>query len=118
MARALAHPAGRGRELHPPRLQRPDGPQLEKRGILPYFQRALRGENSRIPAIRYDAAEPQLAGRARWVEGNLYPVKDAAGEVRQLVLIHEDVTERREAQELILRKSAEFEAVYQHLPGQ
>jgi PAS domain S-box-containing protein len=91
-------------------------PQLEKHGLLPYFQRALRGENSRIPAIRYDAAEPQLAGRARWVEGNLYPVKDAAGEVRQLVLIHEDVTERREAQELILRKSAEFEAVYQHLP--
>ena len=91
-------------------------PQIEKHGLLPYFQRALRGENSRIPAIRYDAAEPQLAGRARWVEGNLHPVKDAAGEVRQLVLIHEDVTERREAQELILRKSAEFEAVYQHLP--
>ena len=43
-----------------------------------------------------------MAGRARWVEGFLYPVKDGAGRVEQLVLMHQDVTERREAEALIL----------------
>ena len=91
-------------------------PQLEEKGIAPYFVRALQGENCHIPAALYDAAEQGMEGRARWVEGFLYPVKDAAGQVEQLVLMHQDITERKEAEALILRKSAEFEAVFQHLP--
>jgi PAS domain S-box-containing protein len=91
-------------------------PQLEEKGIAPYFRRALEGHDCHIPAALYDATEGGMAGRARWVEGFLYPVKDEAGRVHLLVLIHQDVTERREAEALILRKSAEFEAVFQHLP--
>ncbi|MBF5044624.1 PAS domain-containing sensor histidine kinase [Aggregicoccus sp. 17bor-14] len=91
-------------------------PQLEEKGIAPYFVRALQGENCHIPAALYDATEQGMEGRARWVEGFLYPVKDDAGRVEQLVLMHQDITERKEAEALILRKSAEFEAVFLHLP--
>ena len=57
-----------------------------------------------IPAIRYDPAEtlPDLAwpaSPARWVSAVAYPLRDADGTVREVVLVHEDITARHRAEE-------------------
>jgi len=70
-------------------------PQLEAKGIAPLLRRAAAGEAVQIPAIRYDVDE-SLPGRSahpdphRWVSAVAYPLKDPAGRVREVVLVHQD----------------------------
>jgi len=80
-----------------------EDPQLEEKGIAPYIRRGFAGEAVRIPAILYDP-EATVPGKTRhrdprrWVSAVIYPVKDEGGRVREVVLMHEDITERRRAE--------------------
>ncbi|HVE54881.1 MAG TPA: ATP-binding protein [Ramlibacter sp.] len=69
-------------------------PQLEAKGITPYLRRAFAGEAARLPAAWYDPTELGKPGRARWVEATARPIKAADGTVTEVMLIHEDVTDR------------------------
>ena len=69
-------------------------PQLEAKGVTPLLRRALAGESVEIEPILYDPAELGRAGRARWVRATARPILGPGGEVREVMLIHEDVTER------------------------
>lgn len=85
--------------------------QLEERGVLPLIHRAFEGEPTSIPAVRYDPNETipdqtRHPDPVRWVAAVAYPLKDAEGAVREVVLIHDDVTARRRA-EAALRESEE-----------
>ncbi len=86
-------------------------PQLEAHGITPLLRRAFAGEAVRLPEIRYDPEQTlpkrsRHAEPARWVRAFAYPVKDATGAVREVVLVHEDVTPARQGQDR-LRESEE-----------
>jgi PAS domain S-box-containing protein len=86
-------------------------PQLEQRGIAPLIRRAFAGETVELPAVRYDPDETlkhrsSHADPVRWVRAFAYPVKDDRGTVREVVLVHEDVTLERKAGEQ-LRASEE-----------
>ena len=72
--------------------------QLRAKGVTPYIRRAFAGETVEIPEIAYVPDRGEFAGQERWVRARVYPVKDEAGAVREVVLIHEDVTERRRAE--------------------
>ncbi|MES2264580.1 MAG: PAS domain S-box protein [Pseudomonadota bacterium] len=72
-------------------------PQLEAKGITPYLRRAFAGESVTLPAICYDPAEIKLPGRARWLTASAHPIMDAAGQVQEVMLVHEDVTEQMQA---------------------
>ena len=79
-------------------------PQLEEKGIAPYIKRGFEGEPTRVPPILYDPEEtiPGITSNEdprRWVSAVIYPVKDEAGRVREVVLIHEDITERVRAED-------------------
>ncbi|MEO5676164.1 MAG: PAS domain-containing protein [Usitatibacter sp.] len=69
-------------------------PQLEAKGVAPILRQAFAGVSVTIPPIIYDPAELGRAGRARWIVAHAHPVKDEAGRVLEVVLIHDDVTER------------------------
>ncbi len=69
-------------------------PQLEAKGVAPILRQAFAGVSVTIPPIIYDPAELGRAGRARWIVAHAHPVKDEAGRVLEVVLIHVDVTER------------------------
>ena len=97
-----------------------DDPQLEATGMLPLLRRAFgldgartpegEGETVSVPAIRYDVAGVTGRGRTLWVEGHLYPVRDAEGRVAQVVLTHRDVTAQRDAEEALAAAREEAEA--------
>src|SRR5690606_386308 len=78
--------------------------QLEARGVLPFIRRGFAGRMARIPAIQYDPNETipnvtKAADPRRWLSAVIYPIKDADGGVREVVLIHEDITARHRAEE-------------------
>ena len=75
--------------------------QLEALGITPCFRRAVAGEAVTTPVIRYDTDRtPQVEGPGRVVEirSHIYPVKDEDGRVREIIIMHEDVSALEEAQ--------------------
>jgi PAS domain S-box-containing protein len=85
-----------------------EDPQLEEKGIAPYIRRGFAGEPTQVPAILYDP-EQTIPGVTRnkdprrWVSAVIYPVKDEQGQIREVVLIHEDITERVRAEEEVRR---------------
>ena len=76
-------------------------PQLEAQGALPLVRRAFAGEAIVLPPVRYEPA-PQLGvTTSSWTQAHLYPLRDAAGAVTAVVLVHIDLTARVEAEEAL-----------------
>ncbi len=79
--------------------------QLVERGILPYLERGFAGSDTEIPPILYKPGTHGLS-REHWVRGYIYPIKDAAGAVRDVILMHEDVTEKKRTEDAIRMMAA------------
>lgn len=67
---------------------------LEAQGVLEYIKKGFSGEVSQVPIIKYDPKELNLGGTEKSVEGLIYPLKDLTGKVKEVVLIHIDVSEK------------------------
>ena len=63
------------------------------------------------------AAEQDGPRRRRWVSALAYPLKED-GRVREVVLMHEDVTARRRAEEVVRRNEAWLQTVTDSLPDE
>lgn len=90
--------------------------QLVKKGIMPFIRKAFNGTPTEIPHILYDPDEtvPNLTANVepgRWVRAFTFPVKDEAGRIREIVLMHEDITARKRAEEAAERWANIFEHV-------
>ncbi|HEY4541692.1 MAG TPA: PAS domain S-box protein [Noviherbaspirillum sp.] len=72
-------------------------PQLEEKGIAPLIRRAYTGESVPLPTIHYDPAQTGLSGQARWVSAHAHPIVDEQASVREVMLIHKDVSVETEA---------------------
>ena len=88
-----------------------EDPQLEATGVTPYLRRAFAGDAVAIPALRYDPNDtiPGLTRHTdpvRWVSAVAYPLKDNSGQVREVVLVHDDITARKAAESAV-RESEE-----------
>ncbi|MFC0251280.1 PAS domain-containing sensor histidine kinase [Massilia consociata] len=86
-------------------------PQLVANGIVPYLQRAMAGDSVQIPAIHYDTAALGETGRARWVTARAHPIKDSAGRIVEVMLMHEDITERIEAEAALRAREERFRSL-------
>ena len=84
---------------------------------MPYIERAFAGEATAMPPVRYepDATIPSVSDVAhRWVQAFIYPVKDADGKIQEVVLVHEDITERREAEEERRRAEEKYRSIFEN----
>ncbi|HEY8559535.1 MAG TPA: PAS domain S-box protein [Pyrinomonadaceae bacterium] len=71
--------------------------QLVKSGAMKHIKRAFAGEFAEIPPILYDPNEtlPNLTSLTeprKWTKAVIYPIKNSAGVVQEVVLMHEDIT--------------------------
>nr|MDP9486792.1 PAS domain S-box protein [Actinomycetota bacterium] len=92
--------------------------QLVEKGIMPYIQRGFGGERTLIPPVFYDPEEtiPDLTTNAhpgRWVRAFIYPVEDEAGGIREVILMHEDITERKRAEEALSQSEENLRATFE-----
>jgi PAS domain S-box-containing protein len=90
--------------------------QLVEKGIMPYIKKAFVGERMEIPPVLYDPEEtiPNLTHHeesGRWVRAFTFPVRDESGAIREVVLMHEDITARKKAEEEAQRWANVFEHV-------
>ncbi len=72
--------------------------QIAEMGLLPYVKKAYAGETVLVPETPFDASlEPQTLGegRKRWLRSIYYPIINVHGDVINLVVMHEDVTEKK-----------------------
>ena len=86
-------------------------PQLIENGIAPLLAQALAGHAVELPAIRYDVANLGSEGPARWVTARAHPIKDAEGKVLEVMLMHEDITERVEAENALRSREERFRSL-------
>lgn len=90
--------------------------QLSDKKISSYIKKGFRGEIVLIPAIRY---EPQKtisvkgAVQYRWVQGLIYPVKDKNNKILNVVLHHEDITEKKYSEEQLKESQAQLKATWE-----
>ncbi|MES3000390.1 MAG: PAS domain S-box protein, partial [Pseudomonadota bacterium] len=91
-------------------------PQLQSKGVAAPLRRAFAGEIVRLPAIRYDPAELGKPGLARWVEATARPIKAPDGSVLEVMLIHEDVTDRLLAERELRASEAQFRTIADAMP--
>ena len=75
--------------------------EVERKGLMSYVKRAYAGEAIQIPEYEFDPSGETEAGgpgRKRWLSTRIYPLKDTDGNVKNMVITHEDVSERRYAE--------------------
>ena len=88
--------------------------QLAAKGVLSLIQRGFAGEVIRIPAIQYDPNETipdqtRHSDPKRWVSATAYPLKNDAGQIEEIVLVHDDITARKRAEDALLEAHRELE---------
>lgn len=83
-----------------------EDPSTKEIGIYDYLLRAYGGESVEVPPFHLDPKKIGREGRARWISAWFSPVKDQAGQVKELAMILRDVTEERETQEALAFSNA------------
>jgi signal transduction histidine kinase/ActR/RegA family two-component response regulator len=66
---------------------------------MPTVRRAFAGEQVSTPIVEYDASAAVGQGVRRVVQGIYYPIRDMNGQVRHIILVHLDLTDRTRTEE-------------------
>jgi PAS domain S-box-containing protein len=89
-------------------------PQLADLAAL--MRRGFAGETLQLPPSLFDATQagdgPEYADewkQPRWIQAFICPVKDDDGTVREVFIIHQDVSAQKEAEEVLRRSHQELE---------
>ena len=98
-------------------------PQLKEQGIVNYFERGFAGEATLIPEVLFDPARsvpPEMQGALSlrppfWVQAFVCPVKDESGQINEVILTHQNVTERKQAEEALQKAHAELKRAHEEL---
>jgi len=96
--------------------------QVKRMGNMPLVEKILAGEVVDFPPTEYDTADAlkslefneHKAGK-NWVHVTGFPLKDKDGNVTRLVLLSEDITERRKAEQQILDHQNRLKALASQL---
>lgn len=71
-------------------------------GLITYINRAYAGASVDVPEFKFDPTgetEAKGEGRVRWLSTRIYPIKNQSNEVQNIVIVHQDVTDRKQSEE-------------------
>jgi signal transduction histidine kinase len=89
--------------------------QLEAKGVMPLVKKAFAGEAVVTPPIEYSLERKKDTGEvvkeSIWAQSSIYPIKDDQEHIREVVLIHNDITERKQSEEEIRQRARELTAI-------
>jgi PAS domain S-box-containing protein len=94
--------------------------EVEKTGLLKYVEKAYKGEYVNVPIYEFDSTgktEAKGKGRVRSLSTKIFPLKDKNNKVKNIVIMHEDVTDQEETRKLLQKKKEELETVIQEAPN-
>ena len=96
-----------------------EDPILEAAGLLPILKQVLDGEYVRLPPIGYDvpsADGSEIVSHRQeqvWVQGVAYPVKNSSGQISEIVIVHEDVTQTRKMEQALLDSESRYRSIFE-----
>jgi len=85
--------------------------QAKRLGLMPYIKRAFAGEALSVPPFEYDPVKTVKKGRERWMQSFIYPLKGENGEIRNVIMMHEDITELKQAEKELAKHREHLEEV-------
>jgi PAS domain S-box-containing protein len=88
--------------------------QLVEKGVMPFIKRAFAGETVEIPPIAYAPDRGEFHGQERWTRAIIYPVLNEDGTLCEVILMHEDITRRTEAERALRQSEARFRTIFEH----
>ncbi|MCP4688798.1 MAG: PAS domain S-box protein [Desulfobacterales bacterium] len=72
--------------------------EAKKRELEPYIDSAFAGEMTSLPEKKFIPEEHGLEGPCRWLKSRFVPIRGAENDLLYVVLMHEDITERKNAE--------------------
>ena len=78
-------------------------PQIERQGLSELLDRARNGEVVHFPEFQYNAhlVDPSFPYSPVWIRMVMFPLLDDFGQIERYVLMHENVSERKAAQDAL-----------------
>ena len=79
-------------------------PTLVENGTIASVERAIAGETVIEPPMSFDPSSTIGQGQWKWAQGHYYPIRDAAGQVQEIVEVALDLTAMYEVQQKLDRE--------------
>jgi len=91
-----------------------DDPQSEKTGLTSAFREAQQGRSQIIPETLYDPDDSGfIDGRGRWISSRMFPIFDQDGEVRNIVLTYDDITDRKQVEDAFTESENKYRTLFE-----
>ncbi|WP_372753397.1 PAS domain S-box protein [Labilibaculum sp.] len=96
-----------------------NSPEVHATGIIEYINRAYAGETIDLPDHEYNPESDlnaEYQSRSRWLRTRIYPLKDEFDKVTNIVVMHRDITDQKNAEAKIAKSEAKFKSFVQQAP--
>jgi len=99
-------------------------PQLEKLGVMDEVKEAFKGKHIVLPPIKYDTGQTKEDFDimileeliSPWIQSQLYPVLDSEGNIAFIVNTYLDITELKNAGEMVRKSKDDFQILMEASP--
>ena len=92
-------------------------PQMKKTPIFLQIKDAFVEQNKQFIEEWY--FNPEISGfkaRARYMRSYIYPISNQKGKVQNIVVTHEDITERKQAEDALQKEKATLNTIFENNP--